>query len=74
MILTIEKVKELCGKAGFGGIFNNADQNDKIIIMNYIYYTTHNIVPQVLTAQINDKEWFQKNLKIACNYFNSIQT
>lgn len=64
-MIAIQKLKEISLQLEL------SDLEQRMIIMYFIYYNTGIMVDQVVSAQINDKELFKKNLEIAKDYFKS---
>lgn len=49
----------------------HSDLDKRILLLYYIQYNTGMIVDQVMTAIVNDKDQYNKNVEIAKNYFKS---
>jgi hypothetical protein len=65
MLYNIKQLKELSNKP------NLTETEERIIVYNYMYWNGRPNIPQIITAKINDKELFQRNLEICKNYFKS---
>jgi hypothetical protein len=46
------------------------DEAKRYIVFNYIFYVKGYFVDQVMTARIRDRDNFEKNVKIALDYFH----
>lgn len=66
-MVEIKTLKELSNKQEI------TEQEQRLVIMFYIYYNTGITVKEVITAPMGSVELFNKNLEIAKMYFKSFE-